>query len=492
MSSTEHYEAPPNGFRTFVIVWITQSVSVFGSALTFFAVTIWLTQVLYPRPEQKPQLAFALAAISLTYALTLLLTPLAGAWADRHDRKRTMMTADFLSGCVSLALMTMMLTHTLEVWTLIILVALFSAISPFHSSAFDTSYAMLVPEKQLPRANGMMQTIWSLSGILSPAIAATIISLPGLARQGFVPGGLGTALAGLSDGSSLAIAIDAITFFLASGSLLFLYIPSPKRTDLGTGTAKKSVWADIKEGALYIWRRPPMLWLLATFTVINFASAPLEVFVPLLLKFNLAPDWTAHGFTFESALALISIAGGLGGLAGGLIMSIWGGLKGRKIYGVVVPILVAGVVQLAFGLSPFIFLTAAMNFLYVGLVPIMNSHSQTIWQTQTPRALQGRVFSVRRVIAQFSSPLGVTLAGVTGGLFNPGIVLAVLGVLIVVFCIGQLFNPYLLHVEDKSRMDEMARQPGDVNILPGIEGDALLPIPGGEPPAEVAGTIPKD
>ena len=90
MSSTEQYQPPPNGFRTFVIAWVTQSISVIGNQLTWFAITVWLTQVLFAKPEQKPQLAFALTIIGLTYAITLLVTPFAGAWADRHDRKRTM------------------------------------------------------------------------------------------------------------------------------------------------------------------------------------------------------------------------------------------------------------------------------------------------------------------------------------------------------------------------------------------------------------------
>ena len=54
------YQPPPNGWRTFLIMWGTQSVSAFGSALTFFALNIWLTQTLYPLPEQKPQLAWAI------------------------------------------------------------------------------------------------------------------------------------------------------------------------------------------------------------------------------------------------------------------------------------------------------------------------------------------------------------------------------------------------------------------------------------------------
>jgi DHA3 family macrolide efflux protein-like MFS transporter len=474
MSSTEQYQAPPNGFRTFVIVWITQSVSVFGSALTWFAVTIWLTQVLYPKPEQKPQLAFALTLIGLTYAVTLLFAPIAGAWADRHDRKRTMMAVDFASGCLSLVIMTLMLTHLLEFWSLLIILVIFGALSPFHASAFDTSYAMIVPEKQLPRANGMMQTIWSLSGILSPAIAATIIALPSLARQGTLPSAFNNLLSGLTDGSALAIGVDAVTFFIASATLIFLNIPSPKRTDLhADGTKKKtSVWADIKEGALYIKRRPPLLWLLATFTVINFASAPIQVFVPLLLKFNLASDWQSNGFTFETALAVISTAGGIGGVVGGVLISAWGGLKKKRVYGVVVPILIAGIVEIMFGLSSLLILTAVASFLVDALVPFMNAHSQTIWQTQVPRHLQGRVFSVRRVIAQFTAPLGIMIAGIAGTGLNPGLILVVLGALIVAFSIGQLFNPFLLRVEDKTYLDQLAIQRGE-------PAENLL-----EPPAE--------
>ncbi len=98
-----------------------------------------------------------------------------------------------------------------------------------------------------------------------------------------------------------------------------------------------------------------------------------------------------------------------------------------------------------------------MVFIDRGMVPIMNSHSQTIWQTQTPRELQGRVFSVRRLIAQFTWPLSAALAGWAGGRFDPGTVVAVLGAVLVVFCIAQLFNPYLMRVEDKAMLDDDGR-----------------------------------
>jgi len=460
------YQPPANGFRTFVILWATQSVAVFGSALSFFAVTIWLTQTLYPLPEQKPHLASALAAVSLAFALpTVFIAPLAGAWADRHDRKRTMIAADTLNGCLSLALALLMLTQPLELWMVISLAALYATLGAFHFSAFDTSYAMLVPEKQLPRANGMMQTMWALSGILSPGIAATIIALPALARQGALGGAVGATLATLHDGAPLAIALNVLTFFFSATMLTFLRIPSPQRMDLraANGT-QKSIWADVQDGARYIWYRPPLLWLLGTFTVANFISAPLGIFIPLIVKFNLVADWLARGLTFETALALLNTVGSIGGVVGGVLISVWGGLKRRRVYGVIGGLVVAGGAMTVLGLSPWLYLTAAMAFCAQGIVPIMNAHSQTIWQTQTPREMQGRVFAVRRLIAQFSWPLGTVFAGVVGGLFNPGVVMALLGSILTLFCIGQLFNPYLLRVEDKTFLDEMAARKTELRV----------------------------
>lgn len=449
------YEPPKNGFRTFLIVWATQSVSVVGSALTLFAVNIWLAATLYPLPEQKAKLAAALALLNLAFAIpTLLAAPLAGAWADRHDRKRTMFVNDLLSGCLSLALAVLMATHRLQMWSLILLAIAFALTGVFHGAAFDSSYAMLVPDAQLPRANGMMQSMWALSNILSPAIAAFFIAIPVYARQGHLSGSLGATLAALSDGAPLAIGVDAVTFLLAASVLPFLHVPSPRRT--GTGEApERSIWADIRVGAEYIWRRRPMLWLLGTFAVANLCT-PFAVVTPLLVKFNLAGDWQAKGYTLQTALAMLNTLEAIGGLAAGALVSTWGGLKQKRVYGVIVPLLFAGAMQVLFGLSHGLFPAAVVSLLLAAAFPLANVHSQTIWQTQTPRDLQGRVFSVRRVIAQFTGPISTALTGWLTGLFDPGAVLAMFGAVAAAFCLAQLFNPYLLRVEDKGYLDRLA------------------------------------
>jgi DHA3 family macrolide efflux protein-like MFS transporter len=143
--SEQAYAPPRNGWRTFLIVWATQSISVFGSALTFFAITIWLTQTRYPRSDQQAELAFALSAVSIAFGLATVFGGLvAGAWADRHDRRLIMIATDLISGLLSLAVLVLMVSGTLGLWPLLLLVLSLSTSGAFHAAAFDTSYAMLV------------------------------------------------------------------------------------------------------------------------------------------------------------------------------------------------------------------------------------------------------------------------------------------------------------------------------------------------------------
>jgi len=208
------------GFYTFLILWGMQTVSILGSSLTTFAINLWLVQRLYPLPEQKQQLALALTALGAVEALCIVATsPLAGWWVDRHDRKRTMLLADFASCCSTLALAFLLFSGRLTLWSLLPVAALGFAMRSFHTLAFRSSYVMLVPEEQLPRANGMMESSYWLSGILAPSLAVAVIALPSLARGGW--------LATLDDGMPLELLLDGATFLLAAFTLPFLRIPSP-------------------------------------------------------------------------------------------------------------------------------------------------------------------------------------------------------------------------------------------------------------------------
>ena len=448
------YVSPPNGFRTFAIVWLTQSLSVVGGAMMAFALNVYLVQGLYPAPGQKAELALALTALNLAFFIPMVcVAPFAGAFADRHDRRRTMILADLLNGFVCLVVIVLMRAGVLELWMLVLTGGVSALAGGFHFAAFDSSCAMLVPDHLLPRANGMMQTTWWSSGIVAPGLAALLMTLPAL----LVPGAGQTPLDAIRDGVVICIAVNALTFAVSAAVLFAVHIPSPRRSDVGAGgKLEVSIWGDIRAGVLYIWHRRPLLWLLATFTLANFAGGTGRVITPLVVKFNLAADWTARGFSYETAFALVGTLSGVGGVTGGILISMWGGLKRARVYGVLVPMLLGAIGDVVFGLTSLLFVAAAAALAFCVMGPLLNAHSQTIWQTQTPRELQGRVFAVRRLIAQSTFPLGALSAGALAGLFDPGHVLAALGALLVLFCTAQLFNPYLRRVEDKAWLDRLA------------------------------------
>ncbi|WP_161880831.1 MFS transporter [Deinococcus alpinitundrae] len=447
-------DRPANGFRTFVTLWGSQAVSVLGSALSAFAFNIYLAQTVFPLESQKPQLALALSATALALTLTAMLgAPLAGVWADRHDRRKTMLGCDLLSAAAALSTGLLMLYLRPSFWALIPLVALTGLVGSFHVSAFDTSYATLVSPAQLPRANGMMQTIQSLSGLASPAVAALIVALPALARQHHEP----SWLSGWQSGVPLAFLLDAFSFLFAAAVLTRLSIPSPQPET----TAQRSLLADVGFGWRYILDRRPLLWLLLTFALANFVSGPLGVFETLLTKYQLAPDWTTRGYSFATALALLTTLISVGGVVGGVVISTWGGLKRRRVLGVLLPMIVMGAGQFLFGASHQLYLSGAALLLFGLTSPVLNAHSQSIWQGQVPPALQGRVFSVRRLIAQFTGPLSIALTSIAAVALPVGPLVMGLAGLLIVFCTVQLFNPVLRRVEDQAALEaEAARRGG--------------------------------
>ena len=270
-----------------------------------------------------------------------------------------------------------------------------------------------------------------------------------------MPGRVGTAIGSFEDGTALAIALDGLTFFATTTVLLFLTVPSP----LGNATGEHvnhSLRTDVRSGFNYIWHRTPLLWLLAAFAFANMNATPAIILQPLLLKSTLAADLASRGFSYESALALLGTADGVGGVAAGIIVSVWGGLKRHRIRGVLVPMILGGLATVALGLSSSLYLSALTLLVFSFMGPFLHARAQTIWQTQTPHEMQGRVFAVRRPIGEGTLPVASGLSGVLGGAFGAGAVIAGCGAVQVLFCLVQLFNQSLLRVEDRAWLDELA------------------------------------
>lgn len=360
-----------SGFRTFLVIWSGQLVSLTGSGLTGFALGVWV----YQRTGSVTQFAL----ISLFTALPgILFSPLAGALVDRWDRRWAMILSDTGAGLCTLIVALLLAANRLEVWQIYILMALSSTFSAFQWPAYSASITLLVPKEHFGRASGMVQLGEAFAQIASPTLAGVLIGV--IQVEGI-------------------ILIDFLSFILAVLTLSLVRIPKPKTTAEGMA-GQGSLLREAAYGWRYIRARPGLLGLLLLFAATNFTSGIVQVlFTPLVLS-----------FTTAAVLGTILSIGGLGFLGGSLTMSAWGG-PNTRVYGIYAFLLLQSVVLFAAGFPPQVTVLAAAAFLYFFSHPIVNGCSQAIWQSKTAPDVQGRVFAVRRMIAWSSLPLAYLAAG---------------------------------------------------------------------------------
>ena len=437
--------APPapvveNRFRAFLILWGSQTLSLFGTMVSQFAVSIWLARDLYPLAAQKPQLALALTATSFATAGPLIFAmPIAGAFADRHDRRRILIVANSLLALLSLVLVALTAMHHLVLPIAVLLLLGYSLLSSFHSAAFDSSYGRFVREGDLPRASGMMMTSFGLAQLLAPPLAAALIGLPALL------GGSGKLPPWLVDGIPFAFAADAVSFGIAACTALALRFPAMPVVP----GPRASLIADARAGLDWVLRRRPFVWLISFGSLANFTFAPLMVLLPLLARDHVAADAARHHMPFQNVLALATTAGGLGGVLGGVAVSIFGLRRWRKTLVMAVCLVMLGVGEVIAGLAPTVWGLATGMFVGELLVAPLNTASFTLWQSLTPPHMLARALATRRFIAQSAFPIGTVVAGWAAAVFEPWLVVTLSGALLALWIAAQLAGPGFHTLEDR-------------------------------------------
>lgn len=434
------------GATTFSIIWLGQLVSVVGSGLTSFALGVWTFE--------RTGSATHFALIGLCAVLPrVLLSPLAGAVVDRWDRRRVMILSDVGAGLSTLVVFLLFGANRLEIWHIYLLTSINAAFGTVQWPAFMAVTSLLVSQKNLGRANGMVQFGQATSEILAPALAGVL---------------LGTIrLEGV-------ILIDFATFVFAVITLLIVRFPSSTGSPASL-PGDASFWRDLTVGWTYIAARPGLLGLLGFFAVVNFLWGMVGALVtPMVLS------WTS-----SSVLgAVISIAG-VGMLTGSLIMSIWGGPQ-RRINGVLRFELLSGFCFMLMGLRPSFWLLAAGAFGAHVTIAIVYGSNQAIWQSKVAPDLQGRVFAAQQMVARAAAPLAYLLAGpLSDKLFEPlltvdgplaggvgqvigvgpgrgmGLLFMIMGIVKVAVSLAGQMQPHIRHIEDELP-DAILAQPESV------------------------------
>jgi len=361
------------GVRTFLIIWLGQFVSRVGTAMTRFALLIWAY-------EQTGAVTTVALLGFFGFLPYVLLSPVAGVWVDRLDRRKVMLLSDLGSGIVTAALIVLFFTGDLAIWHLYVVEALTAALDAFQVPAYSAASTVLLPKELYGRAGGLRSMADDGARILAPFLGGVVIAAVGIGA---------------------VLIVDVVTFLAAVLTLIVIRVPDVR----GQQDEAPHFWREMRFGFDYIRRRPGLLGLTLHFTVVNFFAA--------LTYFGVLPAMVlARTGGDEVALGLVQGALGAAGLVGGLLMATWGGPR-RKIHGVLIATALSfllGDFLFAVGRGVVVWMIAAVAAAV--FIPILLGSRSAIWQAKVAPAVQGRVFATDGMLRLALFPFGYLLAGI--------------------------------------------------------------------------------
>lgn len=362
------------GMTGFTVVWLGQIVSLLGTNMSTFALTIWAYEI--------SGSATALALVQFFFVTPMVLVmPLAGALVDRSSRKLLMMVSDLSAGVASVFILVLYVSGQLQIWHLYVAAALQGAFQSFQWPAYSAAISTMLPKEHYGRANGMLSLAEAGSTVFGPLLAGALLGV--IHMEG-------------------VLLLDLISCAVAVGALALVHVPQPQITAEGLA-GRSNIWKESVYGFRYILQRRSLLGLQLVFMTGNFITG---------IAFTLAaPMVLARTGNDELIFASVSSIGAVGGVIGGILMGVWGGPRPR-IHGVLTGWIFFSLFGMAlFGFGQGLVVWAAASFIRALIIPIINGSNQAIWQSKVAPDLQGRVFSSRALIAQVSGPLATLIAG---------------------------------------------------------------------------------
>jgi MFS transporter, DHA3 family, macrolide efflux protein len=408
--------------RRFFTIWGGQSISLVGSSLVQFALVWWLTV------ETGSGTVLALGTL-MGVLPQVLIAPWAGAYIDRWDRRRTMIIADSLVSVVAFLLLLAFAAGTVEVWMVLLAMLARATFSGFHWPAMQAATSMMVPEGHLARIGGVNQAMQGLANVVAaPAGAVLIVILP---------------MWGV-------LSVDLITAVIAIVPLLFIPVPNPERKV----SHERSLRKEMMEGLSYLKGWKGALSVIFLFMIANLLLSPAFSLLPLLVIDHFgggAPEYA----TME-ALA------GIGMLAGGLALGLWGGFK-RRIMTMMVFTVVLSLGVTALGLIPADLLLIAFGCsLIIGIsLAMLNGSMMALMQATVPYDMQGRVFALISSGATAMMPVGLLLAGPLSDLWGVRIWYIIAGVPMIILSVLFLTMPSVIRLEENARDMNAKRSAAD-------------------------------
>jgi len=363
--------------RQFMRLWWAQLISQFGDRINQMALVGLIA-------ERAPGSVMGLAKLlSFTIIPVFIVGPVAGAFIDRWDRRRTLFFCDILRGLIVLTIPFIFIYRESMVPIYIVVFLVFCC-SRFYIPAKMSIIPDLVTQENLLMANSLITTTGMIAFVLGVALGGLIVETFG-ARGGFIA--------------------DAVTFFVSG--LLIISIAHDFRLRINGAQflersreiikLEKSIIAEMKEGWHYLVNQADILFVMNMFFVLLAAAGAVYVVIIVFIQQQF------HSITGD--LSILAVCLGVGLFLGALGYGRWG--KKFPWYKTIFTCLIGGgVMMIFFALAvkqcTNIF-SAAVLSVTLGLVvgPIFIA-SNTIVHLVSDEHMRGKVFSAMEIVMHFA------------------------------------------------------------------------------------------
>lgn len=358
--------------RTFLILWLTQSLSGLGSAMTSYALVVW------SYTQKGSALMTALLMVS-SYAPYVLLSIFAGALSDKWNKKATMLVCDTTAALTTVVMLILLKRDALRIWHLYLINGINGLMNTVQQPASEVATTRILPKKYYQRVGGLRYLSSSFNSILTPVIATAVMGLAGMGA---------------------VVAIDLFSFGVAFLVLAF-GIKIPEREE--KTAEKEKLLISVKAGIGYLKKERGIFDLILFLAAINLVASVYNAAFPAMML-------SRNGGS-EQVLGLVNTVVGVSTLAGSILASFVKTPKSR-VRVICNSLLFAMSTEnflLAFGRTPVIWCVG--GFLGWIAIPLMNANLDAVMRLHTPEEMQGRVYSVRNSLQFFTIPIGYFLGG---------------------------------------------------------------------------------
>ncbi len=391
--------------KNIMLFLASQTVSLFGSSLVQYAIMWYITL----NTQSGVMMAISIVCGFLP---TFFLSPFAGVWADRYNRKTLIILSDSLIAISTLILAILFFMGFDAIWLLFLMSVIRAIGSGIQTPAIGAMLPQLVPEDKLTKVNGTNGSIQALVMLLSPMLSGALLSMAPL---------------------HFIFLIDVITAAIAVSILLFLLKVPAHAKALEKQTV--SYFSDLKKGFEYIKNHDYIKKFFIFCGVFFLLATPASFLTPLQVTRSFGDDvWR---------LTAVEVSFSIGMMFGGIIMTAWGGFKNR-VYTMTFASFVFGICTFALGIIPVFWIYLAIMILVGIAIPFFNTPSTVLFQEKVEPDFLGRVFGVLGMISSSIMPLSMLAFGPLSDIVEIELLLIITGVLLFILSFFLIGNKVLV------------------------------------------------